>query len=76
MRIASHDRGEILALAGFQHLSPAIRDGKAVLVGEGENTGRVGWDLFFASLDRAGLELAWATEDAASVAAMRGGKAA
>jgi hypothetical protein len=66
MKTATHDRAEVLNLAGSNHLSPAIRDGAPVLVGEGDNAGRAGWEPFFAALDRAGLELSWDTEDAAS----------
>ena len=63
MRLATHDRGEVLSFAGFHHLSPALRDGAPRLVGEGENAGRIGWEPFFAALDAAGLVMAWDTED-------------
>lgn len=68
MKLATHDRGEILALAGFHHLSPAIRDGAPRLVDEGESAGRLGWEPFFAALESAGLVMAWDTEDPASAA--------
>jgi hypothetical protein len=70
MKLASHDRGTILDLAGANHLSPALRDGRPALVDESETAGRIGWESFFAVLDRAGLELSWDTEDAASVRAV------
>lgn len=70
MRLATHDRGAVLDLAGANHLSPALRDGRPALVPESETAGRTGWEAFFASLDRAGLELSWDTEDAASVQAI------
>jgi hypothetical protein len=68
MRIASHDRGLVLNLAGRGHLSPALRDGAPCLVPEGETAGRVGWEAFFAALDRAGLVVAWDTDDPSSAA--------
>jgi hypothetical protein len=70
MKIATHDRAEVLNLAGTNHLSPAIRDGAPVLVEHGETTGRTGWERFFATLDRAGLELSWDTEDPSTVRAI------
>ena len=70
MRLATHDRGAVLDLAGANHLSPALRDGRPALVPEPETAGRIGWETFFADLDRAGLELSWDTEDAASVRAV------
>ena len=70
MKLATHDRGAILDLAGANHLSPALRDGVPALVGEDETPGRIGWEAFFAGLDRAGLELAWDSEDAASIRAV------
>jgi hypothetical protein len=63
MRTASHDRSDVLGLAGSRHLSPAVRDGVPVLVPEGDGAGRTGWGDFFAALDRAGLEWSWDTED-------------
>ena len=68
MKLATHDRGEVLSFAGFHHLSPALRDGTPRLVGEAEKAGRVGWEPFFAALDAAGLVMAWDTEDPASAA--------
>lgn len=70
MRVASHDRGAILDLAGNGHLSPAIRDGVPALAPEGENAGRTGWAPFFAALDAAGLEVAWDTDDPSSARAV------
>ena len=72
MRLATHDRGEVLSFAGFHHLSPALRDRAPRLVGEGENAGRLGWEPFFAALDAAGLVMAWDTEDPASAAPISG----
>ncbi len=66
MRVATHDRGEVLNLAGASHLSPAMRDGGPVLVAEGENPGRIGWEAFFSALDHAGLVVAWDTDDPSS----------
>jgi hypothetical protein len=66
MRLATHDRGEVLSFAGFHHLSPALRDGAPRLVVAADNAGRVGWEPFFAALDAAGLVMAWDTEDPAS----------
>ena len=66
MRLATHDRGEVLSFAGFHHLSPALRDGAPRLVVAAENAGRVGWEPFFAALDAAGMVMAWDTEDPAS----------
>jgi hypothetical protein len=68
MRLATHDRGEVLSFAGFHHLSPALRDGAPRLVVAAESAGRVGWEPFFAALDAAGLVMAWDTEDPASAA--------
>jgi hypothetical protein len=70
MRIATHDRAEVLDFAGSNHLSPGIRDGVPVLLGHGETSGRTGWEPFFATLDRAGLELSWDTEDPGAVRAV------
>lgn len=70
MKLATHDRGEVLDLAGANHLSPAIREGVPALVGEGETAGRTGWETFFSALDRAGLALSWDTEDPATVRAI------
>jgi hypothetical protein len=68
VRVASHDRGEILNAAGQGHLSPAVLDGVPVLLPEGENPGRVGWSDFFAALDARGLLVAWDAEDPSSAA--------
>ena len=70
MRTATHDRGQVLDFAGSNHLSPALRDGTPALVDEHETAGRIGWEAFFAALDRAGLELCWDTEDASTVRAV------
>jgi hypothetical protein len=70
MKVATHDRGEVLNLAGTQHLSPAIQDGAPRLAGEGENAGRVGWEAFFSALDRAGLLVSWDTDEPASARAV------
>ena len=70
MKLATHDRAEVLNLAGANHLSPAIRDGAPVLVAHTETAGRTGWGPFFAALDRAGLELSWDTEDPSTVQAI------
>ena len=70
MKTATHDRGQVLDFAGFHHLSPALRDGLPVLVGEGETSGRIGWREFFASLEQQDLVLSWDTEDPGSVASI------
>jgi hypothetical protein len=70
VKLATHDRGQVLDFAGSNHLSPAIRDGAAVLVDEHETAGGVGWEAFFAALERAGLELSWDPEDASTVRAI------
>jgi hypothetical protein len=68
MKIATHDRGEVLTFAGFHHLSPALRDGAPRLQDEGETAGRIGWEDFFGALDAGGLVLAWDTEDPSAAA--------
>jgi hypothetical protein len=70
VKLATHDRGAALNLAGFHHLSPALRDGLPVLVGEGETAGRIGWETFFAALEQRDLVLSWDTEDPGSVASI------
>ena len=70
MKTATHDRGQVLDFAGSNHLSPALRDGNPALVDENETSGRIGWEPFFAALDRAGLVLSWDTEDASTVRAV------
>ncbi len=70
MKLATFDRGEVLNLAGFHHLSPALRDGIPVLLGEGETSGRIGWQEFFESLEQRDLVLSWDTEDPGSVASI------
>ncbi len=70
MKIATHDRGEVLNLAGANHLSPAIVDGRPRLVGEGETAGRAGWAAFFEALHAAGLVVSWDTDDPSSPAAI------
>jgi hypothetical protein len=68
MKVATHDRGEVLALAGFHHLSPALEGGRPRLADEGATAGRVGWEPFFAALDAAGLVVAWDTDDPSGAA--------
>jgi hypothetical protein len=68
MKVATHDRGEVLSFAGFHHLSPALKDGAPRLVEEGETAGRTGWEPFFAALDSAGLVMAWDSEDPSTAA--------
>ncbi len=70
MKIATHDRGEVLNLAGANHLSPAVVDGRPRLVPEGETAGRTGWEAFFGALHAAGLVVAWDTDDPASATAI------
>ncbi len=70
MKIATHDRGQVLDFAGANHLSPAIREGIPLLVDAHDTAGRTGWEPFFSALEQAGLALTWDTEDAASVRAI------
>ena len=70
MKLATHDRGQVLDFAGANHLSPALRDGAPLLVDEHDTAGRVGWEAFFAAVERAGLELSWDTEDASTARAV------
>ncbi len=76
MRVASHDRGAILDLAGNGHLSPAIRDGVPALVPEEDKAGRDGWKAFFAALDARGLAVAWETDDPSSAQVIPAAEAA
>lgn len=57
---ATTDRGDILHLAGRRHLSPALRDGRPVLVeGHDPSAVRCGWEAFFRALSGAGLAVAF-----------------
>jgi hypothetical protein len=68
----SVDRGEIMHLAGFHRLSPALRDGAPVLAAPGDPAGgRCGWAPFFAALERRALAVAWEPGDAGSVRLVR-----
>ncbi len=60
---ATVDRGDILHLAGFRRLSPALRDGLPALVAHGEAGARCGWEPFFRALSARGLAVAWAGDD-------------
>jgi hypothetical protein len=62
VRTVTQDRGAVLNAAGFQHLSPALRDGAPALVPEGETAGRTGWEPFFAAMARGGMCLSWDAE--------------
>ena len=65
---ATTDRGEIIHLAGFLRLSPALRAGEPALVPPGEGLGeRCGWAAFFDALERRGLAVGWEAEQPASV---------
>lgn len=70
MKVATHDRGQVLDFAGANHLSPALREGVPLLVDAHDTPGRTGWEPFFFALERAGLALAWDTEDATAVRAV------
>lgn len=63
MKTATTDRGAILQHAGLHSLSPALRDGKPLLVAEGDTAGRCGWQPFFEAAERSRLALAWDTDD-------------
>lgn len=65
---ATTDRGEIIHLASFFRLSPALRDGAPALVQHGDTqAGRCGWEPFFGALAARGLAVAWTANDRASV---------
>ncbi len=64
---ATTDRGDILHLAGFCRLSPALRDGAPALVAPGDaGAVRCGWEEFFRALSASGLAVAWTPDDPAS----------
>jgi hypothetical protein len=62
------DRGEILHLAGFHRLSPALEAGSPLLIAHGEGArSRCGWEQFFAAMDDRRLAVHWNPDDPASV---------
>jgi hypothetical protein len=62
------DRGEIIHLAGFHRLSPALEAGSPLLLGHGEGArSRCGWEQFFAAMENRGLAVTWNPDDPASV---------
>jgi hypothetical protein len=64
MKVATHDRGEIVHLAGLLRLSPALKDGApAFSAGQDPALRRCGWEPFFAALEARGLEPAFDTEN-------------
>ncbi|HUL58482.1 MAG TPA: hypothetical protein VLU43_04365 [Anaeromyxobacteraceae bacterium] len=73
---ASTDRGDVIHLAGFHRLSPALRDGAPALVAPGETAARCGWAEFFGALSARRAAVAWSVGgDAASVRIVPGGEA-
>ena len=60
MQRVTTDRGDILHLAGFRHLSPALDDAGAPAFSEGPGDGlrRCGWEPFFRALDQRRLAVA------------------
>ena len=64
---ASTDRGDVVHLAGFRRLSPAVREGGPALVGAGDPAGRCGWADFFAALAARRLAVAWTDDGAGPV---------
>lgn len=67
MRVATHDRGEIIHLAGLLGLSPALKDGApAFSAGHDPALKRCGWEPFFTALEARGQEPAFDTEAAAA----------
>jgi hypothetical protein len=63
---ATLDRSDVIHFAGRHRLSPALRDGEPVLVGQGEPGARCGWADFFAALEARGLALAFDPDDGSS----------
>ena len=76
MKIATTDRGAVLHHAGCHSLSPALQDGRPLLVTQGDTAGRCGWQSFFEAAERAGLALAWDSEDPRAALLVPGGEAA
>lgn len=69
MKVATHDRGEIIHFAGLLGLSPAMKDGApAFSAGHDPSLKRCGWEAFFAALESRGLEPAFDTEDPGAAA--------
>lgn len=65
---ATTDRADVLHLAGFLRLSPALRDGAPALVAPGDaGASRCGWEPFFRALAARGLAVAWSPDDPSSV---------
>ncbi len=69
MKVATHDRGEIIHHAGLLALSPALKDGAPALSpGHDPDARRCGWEPFFAALEGRGLELVFDAADPAAIA--------
>jgi len=75
VKVATRDRGEVLDLAGREHLSPGLRDGRPVWLPEGETAGRCGWAPFFEAAERAGLAAAWDPDAPGSATLLPAGEA-
>jgi hypothetical protein len=69
MKVASHDRGEIIHQAGLLGLSPALNAGAPVLSrGQHPEARRCGWEPFFSALEARGLEPVFDLEDPGATA--------
>ena len=69
MKVASHDRGEIIHRAGLLGLSPALKRGGPVLSrGQDPEARRCGWEPFFTALEARGLEPVFDPEDPGATA--------
>ena len=65
MRRVTTDRGDIIHVAGFHHLSPALDDASrpAFSAGTGDGLARCGWERFFGAMREAGVALVHDPED-------------
>lgn len=58
MKVATQDRGEIMHFAGWNGLSPALRDGAPAFVsGHDQTATRCGWEPFFRAMSERHLAL-------------------
>ncbi len=64
MKVATQDRGEILHFAGWNGLSPALRDELPVFVtGHDQTATRCGWEPFFRAMGERHLVLVHDPDD-------------
>ncbi len=61
---ATRDRADVIHFAGRHRLSPALHEGRPVLVAAGEQGERCGWEPFFRAMERRGLALEMGEEGA------------